>query len=93
MFEWGADLRRLAVARAMGEWIARGASHGGDAPRLVREVAAAIGERDVPMVPAAVNAEVVWAALAGVFETLWLAVGPMLALRPTEVLGGRDPRT
>ena len=50
-----ADLTRLAVARAMGEWIARGASAGGDTPRLVREVSTAIGDRHVPMVPPAVK--------------------------------------
>ena len=77
MFAWGTDLTRLAVARAMGEWIARGASQGGDTDRLVREVSAALGDREVPMVPAAQSAEVVWAAVTGVFETLTYAGSPI----------------
>jgi hypothetical protein len=83
MFEWGADLVRLAVAQAMGEWIARGATYGGDTPRLVREVSAILGDRHVPMVPAPVNAQVVWSALEGVFETLTTGS----AQRPQELAG------
>jgi hypothetical protein len=71
MFRWGdADRTRRAVAEAVGGWIARGASHGGDTDRLVREVRAAVGMRAVPMVPAETNAHVVRAVLAGLREDL-----------------------
>jgi hypothetical protein len=71
MFRWGdADRTRRAVAEAVGAWVARGASHGGDTDRLVREVRAAVGTRQVPMVPAETNARVVRAVIAGLREDL-----------------------
>jgi hypothetical protein len=71
MFRWGdADRTRFAVARAVGAWIARGGSHTGDTNRLVREVTAAVGARQVSMVPADVSARVVRTALAGLREDL-----------------------
>jgi NAD(P)-dependent dehydrogenase (short-subunit alcohol dehydrogenase family) len=45
-------------------------SHTGDTDRLVREVTAAVGAREVPMVPADVSARVVRTALAGLREDL-----------------------
>jgi hypothetical protein len=71
MFRWGdAERTRFAVARAVGAWIARGASHTGDTGRLVREVTAYMGARQVSMVPADVSARVVRTALAGLREDL-----------------------
>ena len=71
MFGWGtADHTRVTVAEAVGNWIARGAAHGGDTDRLVCEVLAAVGTRQVPMVSAAISARVVWAVLAGLREDL-----------------------
>jgi hypothetical protein len=71
MFRWGdADRTRRAVAEAVSAWVARGASHGGDTDRLVREVRAAVGTRKVPMVPAETNARVVRAVLTGLREDL-----------------------
>ncbi len=71
MFAWGtADRTRHAVAGAVGAWIARGASHGGDTPRLVREVTAAVAGRRFAMTPAAVSARVVRTVLSGLREDL-----------------------
>jgi hypothetical protein len=71
MFGWGdADRTRFAVARAVGAWIARGGSHSGDTDRMVREVTAAVGSRQVSMVPAEVSARVVRTALTGLREDL-----------------------
>ncbi|MPZ82227.1 MAG: hypothetical protein GEV28_18245 [Actinophytocola sp.] len=71
MFHWDhADHTRRTVAEAVGRWIARGATHGGDTDRLVCEVIAAVGTRQVPMVPAEISARVVWAVLAGLHEDL-----------------------
>ncbi|TDV47917.1 hypothetical protein [Actinophytocola oryzae] len=89
MFAWATrDPARHAVAKAMGEWIARGASHGGDTDRLVREVSAAVGDRHVPMVSAQTSARVVWAALTGVFETLTEDSWPYAAPNRDSRVGG-----
>jgi hypothetical protein len=85
MFAWDADdPARLAVAEAMGEWIAQGAGPGGDRDRLVRTVAQAVGDRHVSMVSAAVSARTVWASVAGVFEDRFAAAAGEVALQ-----GGR----
>jgi hypothetical protein len=71
MFAWGtADRTRHAVAEAVGTWIARGASHGGDTGRLVREVTAALGGRHVEMTPAADCDRVIRTVLCGLREDL-----------------------
>lgn len=71
MFCWGtADRTRHAVAGSVGTWIACGASHGGDTPRLIDEVTTAVAGRRFEMVPAARNAEVVRTVLTGLREDL-----------------------
>jgi hypothetical protein len=87
MFAWDADdPARLAVAEAMGEWIAQGAGPGGDRDRLVRQVSTAVGDRHVSMVPAAVSARTVWAAVNGVFEDRSAGLAGEVALQ-----GGGEP--
>ena len=82
MFAWDADdPARLSVAAAMGEWIAQGAGPGGDRDRLVRTVSDAVGDRHVSMVPAAVSARSVWAAVNGVFEDRSAALAGEVALQ------------